>query len=245
MTATIVKIVVVLMVFAAVLGATYPAQRHYVQEGKEHNYDAELARANTVTGLKYVEALQHRENIDRLLAAGTAHAQVLTSQQKFADAAGIYQSQLALTWGLKSGEYNEKWAEANRRLAGSYRDLDSQAAALICYETVLDHDRKYLPANDPRIARDLNNVGLMHYLIGMGKADNKNRVEEFKKAKDYLLQALAIAEKNNQANTSKAAATLSNLFLTCRDLGEESEARTYQKRAEAIDKSFNRLSREP
>lgn len=245
MSGTIIRILLVVAVFAIVLSATYPLQERSRKESNMHNYDLMLAQDSATTGQKYLEALKHPENVDNLLNTGTAHAQVLTSQQNFSGAAGIYQSQLAATWGLKTNEYNEKWADANRRLAGAYRDLDSQAAALICYKSVLDHDQQFLPANDLRTARDLNNVGLMHYLIGMGKIEVKDRVSEFKLAKDYFLQSMAIIEKNNMQNSSRAAATLSNLFLACRDLGEEGEAKSYQKRAEAIDKSFKRISREP
>jgi tetratricopeptide (TPR) repeat protein len=245
MTGTIVKVLIVILLFVGVLGATYPVQHQIVQEARLKNYDINLAREVAITEADYLAALKHPEQVDKYLAASTAHAQVMTSSLNFAGAAKIYQDQLAATWGLKQGEHNEKWADASRRLAGAYRDLDQQGAALVCYKSVLEHDQKYLPPQDPRIARDLNNMGLMHYLIGMGKAVAADRTIEFKKAKDYLLQALAINEKNNQGNSGKAAATLSNLFLVCRDLGEEDLAKTYQKRAKDIDKSFKRLSREP
>lgn len=250
MTATVFKILLLVAIFVAVLGATYPKQRAAIQEEQATNYDNTLEHEAIRTQAQYEAALKNTAqngaaNTDELIATGNAYAAVLTSQQKFEEAAKIYQDQLALTWGLVNNAYNEKWANASMHLAGAHRNLDNQPAALVCYDSVLKHDQQFLPAHDPRIVRDLNNIGLMHYLIGMGKSEAADRKIEFKISRDYLEQALTILDKNNQGTSAKAAATLWNLFLTCRDLSDDAAANQYKARAQAIDKSLNRVCREP
>ena len=246
MTATVFKILLLVAIFAAVLGTTYPKQRIAIAEEEATNYDNVLIH-EALARQKNYEAIDKNEasTTDERLAAGNAYADSLTSQQRFEEAAKIYQDQLALTWGLVSNGYNQKWVDASMHLAGAHRNLDNQGPALVCYESVLKHDQQFLPANDPRIVRDLNNMGLMHYLIGMGKAEASERKKEFQISRDYLEQALSILDKNNQGSTAKAAATLWNLFLTCRDLEDSAAADQYKARAQTIDKSFNRVCREP
>lgn len=246
MVSTIFKLLLLLAIFVAVIGTTYPKQRAAIEEEQASNYDNALIRQAATTQKKYEETIKNEaSSTDERLAAGNAYAAALTSQQQFEEAAKIYQNQLALTWGLVNNAYNQRWADASMHLAGAHRNLDNQPAALICYESVLKHDQQFLPANDPRIARDLNNMGLMHYLIGTGKTDAAERKIEFKTSRDYLEQSLAILDKNNLGASAKAAATLWNLVLTCRDLDDKSASEQYKLRAQAIDKSFNRICREP
>ncbi|MBP9808297.1 hypothetical protein KBF38_08310 [bacterium] len=246
MVATIFKILLLLAIFIGVIGSTYPKQRDAIQEEQASNYDNGLIRQALSTQKKYEETIKNEaSSTDERLAAGNAYAAALSSQQRFEEAAKIYQDQLALTWGLVNNAYNQKWADASMHLAGAHRNLDNQPAALVCYDSVLKHDQQFLPANDPRIARDLNNMGLMHYLMGTGKTAAAERKIEFKTSRDYLEQSLAILDKNNQGTSAKAAATLWNLVLTCRDLDDKSASEQYKLRAQAIDKSFNRVCREP
>ncbi len=246
MTGTIFKILLIVAIFVAVIGTTYPKQRAAIEEEKANNYDNGLSLA-TMRTLRDFEATEKNSSstIDQRLATGNAYAEALTSQLRFEEAAKIYQDQLALTWGLVNNAYNQKWADASLHLANAHRNLDSQGAALVCYESVLKHDQQFLPANDPRIIRDLNNMGLMHYLIGMGKDEASERMKEFKTSRQYLEQALAILDKTNQGNTAKATPTLWNLFLTCRDLNDAPAAEQFRLRAQTIDKSLNRVCREP
>ncbi|CAN5308748.1 hypothetical protein BH11CYA1_BH11CYA1_46960 [soil metagenome] len=246
MTATIFKILLLVAIFVGVLGATYPKQRAAIEEEKASNYDNALMHQSMVSQ-KNFDAVEKNSSstAEQRIAAGDAYAASLTSQQRFEEAAKIYQDQLALTWGLVNNGYNQKWSDASMHLAGAHRNLDNQGAALVCYDSVLKHDQQFLAANDPRIVRDLNNIGLMHYLIGMGKANSDERKKEFQVSRDYLEQALAILDKGNQGSSAKAAATLWNLYLTCRDLDDSNAANQYKARAQTIDKSFNRVCREP
>lgn len=245
MTGTVLKILLLIAIFAAVLGATYPIQKQAVEEEKATHYDNQVLIEANRTRSRYLAAVKHPEKLDELLAAGDAYASALTSQQLFDQAAKIYQDQLMLTWGRVNNAYNEKWANANMHLAGVLRDMDSQSPALICYESVLKHDQQFLPPTDLRIARDLNNMGLMEYMIGMGKAEMPDRLVEFKKSRDYLEKALALFTRDGQGSAAKAAATMWNLYLTCRDMGDEGAANQYRDKAQIIDKSLNRLCREP
>ena len=155
MVSTIFKILLLLAIFVAVIGTTYPKQRAAIEEEQANNYDNALIRQSMSTQKKYEETIKNESSsTDDRLAAGNAYAAALTSQQRFEEAAKIYQSQLALTWGLVNNAYNQKWADASIHLAGAHRNLDNQPAALICYESVLKHDQQFAVITR-QVAREL------------------------------------------------------------------------------------------
>lgn len=242
---TVIKLLILLAVFGLVLGATYPIQRQAIEEEKAHNYTRTVATEEAFALRRYEEAVKHPEKPDELLAARDAMASNEWRQFRYDNAIKLYQEQMASTWGLVQNAYNEKWAKACLNLAGVHRDAQNQAAALVCYDSVLKHDQQFLPANDPRIARDMNNMGLIHYLIGSGKTEKQDRIAEFKMSEDFYKKSLDLLKAQNLDKSTRAEATLWNLYLAARDQDKLSEAQGYKEQAQALDKALNRICREP
>lgn len=242
---TVIKLLLLLAIFGLVLGVTYPIQRQAIEEEKLHNYPRMVATEEAYALRDYQEALKHPEKLDALLAARDRFAASEWRQFRYPSAIKVYQDQMASTWGLINNAYNEKWANACLNLAGVHRDAENQAAALICYDSVLQHDQKFLPPNDLRIARDLNNMGLMHYLIGSGKPDKKDRVAEFKISADFYRKSLDMLKAQGQDKSTRAEATFWNLYLAERDQDNLTAAQAYKEQAQALDKTLNRICREP
>jgi len=240
----ILQFVIVAAVYAIVIGGSYPVMMEAQREEQINHYPDKLTLEENLASRRYAKAEPHPEQVDEYLAAGDQMGQVLIREQKFDKALDIYQKQLAATWGLVQNGYNPRWLEANLKVAGVLRDMSLIKAALTCYQAALDMDKKYLPAGDPKVARDLNNIGLMHYLQGLSQADDKDRKVEFKQSIDNYTAALAILDKH-PGNKTAIAANMWNLYLAERDFGDQKAAEGYRKQAQSIDTAMSRVCRAP
>jgi hypothetical protein len=238
------QFVIVTAVFAIVIGGTYPMVIEASTKEQVNHYPDKLGLEDLLARRQFLLAEAHPEKIDAYLAAGDRLASVLLREQQLQAAADIYQKQLAATWGLAPKAYNPRYITATLKLAGVHRDMNLPKAALTCYQSVLDLDRQYLAKDDAKIARDLNNIGLTHYLAGLGLEADKDRQPEFQLAINNYKQALDINAKRPEGKTARAA-TLWNLYLAQRDIGHKSEALACRQEARAIDQSMQRVCREP
>lgn len=235
---------IVAAVFAIVLGGTYPAVDAARRQEEFEHYPDQQKMEEALATRRYDAVKNHPEKIDEFMAAGNQLAMALCRKQDFDGAIAIYNKQLAATWGLERNSYNARWVGANLRLAGVFRDQANWPTAKLLYTTVLEQDRKYFPADDPKIARDLNNLGLIEYLKGLTLEGDAERAAQFQLAVDNYKKALAISDKHPEAKTARSA-TLWNLYLAERDLGNKADALEYRKQAREIDKSMNRVCKEP
>ena len=246
----ILQFILVAAVFAIVLGGSYPFMLDARRQEQFNHYPEQLSLQDSAAQFRYKNAEAHPEKIHEFIEAGDEMASVLLRQQKFGQAIEIYNKQMRTTWGLVQDGYNPDWVNANLKLGNAFRDASDKDihnrldTALLCYQSALDLDRKYLPVNDPKIARELNNIGLVHYLKGMGQAEDKNRQPEFDQAIKFYKQSLDILSKNEGAKTAKSAA-LWNLVLAERDAGNKADSETFKKQAQEIDASFHRVCKEP
>ncbi|MBU6455710.1 MAG: tetratricopeptide repeat protein [Cyanobacteria bacterium REEB67] len=244
MSRLLVQFVIVAGVFAVVILGSMPAVMEARRDAEINDYPNKLNLEDMNAQRRWQMVQTQPAEIDNYIAAADEMASVYLRQQKFNEAVDIYQKEMGATWGLKANAYNELWVNADIKAGGVHRDLCAFDTALICYNSALDHDRKYLPAGDARIARDLNNIGLMHYMIGLSKSDDKDRKPEFEKAVDFYKQALKIASAAEGKKTLQAA-SLWNLYLACRDSGDKAAANDYKKQAQAIDTTMHRICKAP
>ena len=235
---------IVAFVFAIVLGGTYPIVDEVRRQSKIDRDPDKLKMEDETVSRKYEAAQLHPEKIDDLIAAGNQMAAVALRKHEFNQAADIYNKQLGITWGLATTSYNPRWIAANLRLAGVFRDQANWKTSRMLYDTVLEQDSKYFSADDPKIARDLNNIGLIEYLKGLSLEKSDQRAKQFQLAVDNYKKALAISDKHPEAKTARSA-TLWNLYLAERDLGNKADAQEYRRQARAIDETMNRVCREP
>lgn len=244
--AFVIRVILLVFVFAIVIGGTYPKRRQALENDNNNNYEKQLEQSVALSRLKYNQVAgnpSHTE--DDLIKARKALISALWEKEEFKEPIALLTQQMGETWGLVRNSYNERWADTCRQLGDLHRDNMGISAAVVCYKSVLDHDRAYLPADDLRIVRDLNNMGIIHYLQGTGMESGEKRNAELKVAQKYLQEALDIMQKKAILNTSRAANTYWNLYLVDRDLGDNAAAEENRTKARAIDKSMNRLCREP
>jgi hypothetical protein len=237
------QFLIVSAVFVIVILGSMPTIQKAQLDEKANSYSRRIALEEALVDKNYQTASADPKNLDRYLPAADAKALTLIRQTKYDEAAAIYQQELVATWGAVDNAYNEKWVAANNKSATILRDRGSFDSALICYQAVLDQDKKYLQPSDPRFARELNNIGLMHYMIGLSKAETKDRKPEFALAVDNYKKALDVVEKSDKKTVHLA--TLWNLYLAERDLGDKAAAADYQKQAQDLDNTMHRVCAAP
>ena len=116
--------------------------------------------------------------------------------------------------------------------------VDDEVPNLRLLRRVLSEEHDIFEAQSGKEGLDLLGSETISLVITDQRMPNMTGVQ-------LLEQSLAILDKNNLGNSAKAAAILWNLVLTCRDLDDNSASEQYKLRAQAIDKSFNRICREP
>ncbi len=166
-------------VFVIVLGLSYPIMLSAQLDEQNNHYPDQLLNEEARATQRYAAAQAHPDKIDQYLTAGDEMASIYVRQKKFDAAVDIYQKQLAATWPLATNAYNPRYIDVNLKQAGVFRDKNDMKTALICYQSALDLDKKYLPGNDLKIARDLNDIGLTHYLRGLSLEKDEERKAEF------------------------------------------------------------------
>ncbi len=145
---------------------------------------------------------------------------------------------------MQDKTYNEPWIKSNLHLAGIYRDLGNWDIAEKTYKEILDYDLKF-GAQSTKVARDLNNLGLLEYMIATGKEAQGDRLVHFKKSEDYLNNAIAMWQKVSGPQSASEASSLWNIYLTQRDMGKLDESNKSKLLAEAIDQKMGRTCKLP
>lgn len=237
-------VVLLAALFVIVIGGTYPIREAAIQEQKLNSYDTRVEQQLQQAVIEYNALLGRPHSIDELIASRDKLVSAYWSKYDFQTAIDLYTKQMGETWSLAPNQYNERWVETCRKLADMHRDANQLNAAVICYQSVLDHDLKYLSPSHVNLIRDYNNMGMVFYLLGTGFEEKEKRLEEFKKASQMLNQALVLVKAQKLEGTPREATTLWNLYLVERDSGN-AEAETIKARAQAIDKAMNRVCREP
>lgn len=145
---------------------------------------------------------------------------------------------------IQNKTYNERWIKSKLLLAGIYRDLSNWEIAEMEYKAIYDYDLKF-GAETKNVVRDLNNLGLLEYMIATGKEKDADRMQHFKKSEDYLNRAIAMSQKVNGPQSTAEASSLWNLYLTQRDMGKIDESKKTKALAEAIDQKMGRTCKLP
>lgn len=145
---------------------------------------------------------------------------------------------------IQNKTYNDSWIKSKLLLAGIHRDLGNWDISAGEYKGILDYDRKFA-SESVKVARDLNNLGLLEYMRATGFQKDQDRMPAFKKSEDYLNQAIAMWQKVSGPQSASEASSLWNLYLTQRDMGKLDESKKTKQMAEAIDQKMGRTCKLP
>ena len=247
-----IKITFIALIFIAVLAGTYPMQREALDEQSTKDYDtvllSDLNKARALYERLQAASPEQKARPDfqeKLLDARENLARLKWEIRDLEGAKQLLEEQLSVTWGMHPNQYNPRWVKNNQDLANIFRDLNYPLAAIACNTAVLEHDRQYKPEDKALIARDLNNLGLNHYLNGQTLKAKADRDKQFAEARSYYEQALATLPTGS--NSKEALPALSNLYLALRDLDMQADADRIKTQIALVEKtaSVQRVCREP
>jgi hypothetical protein len=144
---------------------------------------------------------------------------------------------------LESQPTKASSSETNENLLRLANFLTTEAKlqdAKAIYMRVLEDDRKRLPKDDLKIARDLNNMGLNSYLIASSEQRGDARTEELRKASDYYKQALLSLKSvpKSEKSLQTESVILANHYLALRDLNDLKDAELAKTEAKSILAQF-------
>ncbi len=117
-----------------------------------------------------VKAAVKKQQIEPdLLPAARELATIYRQLGKQQDAAKIYR----ILWLAK--QEPKRFVEDALELASLYSEMSAFTYAIESYQKILEFDRLRFPANDPTIARDLNNLAVCYRCYGISLTDPKKR----------------------------------------------------------------------
>jgi tetratricopeptide (TPR) repeat protein len=190
------------------------------------------------------EQLTKNPDVDTTVELEERLADVLWKKTKWNEAEKLFQH----CWSVRMKQkdpYNEKFSQLLAKMASFYRDWGYQGVALNISQGLLDYDRKYFPPYDEHIIRDLNNVGMQLYLVGMTQNPDA-RMQSWASSQSYLNEAIACEQHvYGSLGSPQEAISLNNLALTVRDLGLQKEAETTRDKARRMDAQIARPSQMP
>jgi hypothetical protein len=99
------------------------------------------------------------------------------------------------------------------------------------YQQIFSYDSELLGAEDARIARDLNNLGMVDYLIASTTTDPTQRKHHYEIAESNCLKSAKLLE--NQKSVDELS-VLQNLSVITLELGDKEASRRFRTRAENL-----------
>lgn len=249
MVARVAIALLIAVLYAWVIMATMPYRRDVIQRQDLTDYyntlDRELANAQN-----NYEALKNdaKANPEQLIDAQERLALYHWEKRNYDRAVELLDEVCRKRKPADDAPYDEKYISSTLRMAGVFRDVNNWTAAELNYRTVLDYDKKFFEKTDPdnpKIARDLNNLGLLYYLKGTSEKEEAKRNATLKEASGYLNEAIKKYQAKLGPDSASEAISLWNLYLTERDQGNVKEAEGIKAKAAAIDEKMNRPVKAP
>ncbi len=237
-------LVIVIVLYVWVIMVTMPYRREVITAQDMNDHFTKLERELAYAKADYDTAKASDPNSEKTLAAAEHLAICHWEKKEFDQAVILVDDVLKKRREMDlNSSYNEKFVSTLLLYGGILRDVANWDSSEAYYLEIYAYDKKFLEKSDPndlRLARDLNNLGLLTYLRGTSQTDEGARAGFFKQACDYLNQAIKMYQVKLGEGSPSEAISLWNLYFAERDQGNIKVAKSIKKRAEAIDAKLNR-----
>jgi tetratricopeptide (TPR) repeat protein len=239
----LIRILIGIALFMWVLMAPLPYRLSLMQSDGMQTHEAEIAKqeffARKAVDKTAMLPLSDRKRKDAL----RQYAQVEWQKQNYSEATKVYRALLANA-KPDNKRYDEEFAQDERAMANLSRDQNDFVNAKSYFQSAFTYDKNLLPKDDPRLARDLNNLGLQTYIEATSKDDKTEREKLMQESNHYFEEAVNIYAKDPKLENALAT-VLDNQYLVLRDLGEKDRALAVKAKSEAIEKRIPRLCQAP
>jgi tetratricopeptide (TPR) repeat protein len=222
--------ILMVIFFCMVMYLTVPKAKELIAAEQSRNNATQMLNEEHAC-LAIVAAFANLPEDDRQrLSAREALAAVYLAEHHFDSAQKIYEDVFKIRQ-----RHNQDLTDTGLSLAELYCDMGDFGRAETYYKLVWNYDKAHLDKNDPRIIRDLNNMGATYFLIGKATEDKLERELELNRANFFLIQAeLASRGRSNQSISQDQANIWENRALALRELGSVKEADILKNRAKKV-----------
>lgn len=229
-------------IFLWVLMAVMPARLAIMKEAEENSYDSQLVKDEYVCLRKLADTpLTDTEARTDLLMN---YANLCACREKYDRAGSLYRH----IWQERGGlnlPYDEKLVAVMVAMAEMNRDMGALDLSASCYQNVYHYDYHRLPQSDPKLIRDLNNLGLIYYLEGKGTKDKTQQMSKFQKAYEHLSAAIARQRQTYGSDSQAEGGSLSTMAFLLRDMGRIEESKQALAQAGKIAAKIPRVAHAP
>lgn len=231
----ILKFIAVLCLIVFLVMLIYPWRLKNHEDNKLNNYDNKMSQIkyhaeHDMAVCKNLPMADERR-LQAMEAMADVHARLMElpeAEQLLAEIWKAREVKRQEQDARKDTHFDEAFGRIMLRMAETHRDMGETGKideAVQNYDTILWYDQRYTDQNtEKRLARDMNNLGVIHYLKGLSFPKKADGLAEYQKSIDYFEDALkryrAIFGKDSQWEAN----TLYNEALPLREIGRQSDA---------------------
>ncbi|HEY9773876.1 MAG TPA: tetratricopeptide repeat protein [Planktothrix sp.] len=230
-----IKIICAVLFFVFAVVAIYPWRIKSKNEWSQNDLNAKIVREHG----KIRETVAATENLppddDRRLAALKQLADVDWQENKLDEAEKIVAGLWTHYEKNQKPNYDNNYADVMLMAAGIHRDQGRVDLSERNYDQIYFYDLHHEDSTTrKRIARDLNNLGVAYYLVGLSKPKNADGIEYYDKSIEYFEEALQNYRELYGANSQYEANTLYNESLSLRDSGQVAHAQEIRTQSDKL-----------
>jgi hypothetical protein len=225
---------IVLFCFALVIVNTWSIRRQFLAKAKRQNYDLRLYMQEQYWSHINQSLEKLPANNEKKLDAEEQLASVLALEHQYKLATFLYKTVWRERMKTITRKYNPRIVHTLQSMAFLDLDLGNIEACEDCYKSAWDYDKTRLAAGDARVTRDLNNLGVLYYLLATVTTDRLQRQLQFERSNFFLLQALMSSRQAPDHDTERQANILDNQYLVLRDTERLQQAQAVKRQAESL-----------
>jgi tetratricopeptide (TPR) repeat protein len=230
-----IRILAATVFFICVIMIIYPWRMESRRQWQAHDLDQTISREDYLAR-KEVTATQKLPDSDpRKLKALKELADCYWQENKLESAEKI----LSDLWmqhehNQKQG-YDADYVDVMLMTAGVHRDQGKIDISQQNYEQIYYYDMHHTDAGTPkRAARDLNNLGVAYYMVGLSNPKQVDGMVFYQKSIDYFEAALKAYRELYGNGSQYEANALYNESLPLRDIGRRDRADEVRLQSHAI-----------
>jgi tetratricopeptide (TPR) repeat protein len=230
---------VVFLAFAILI--IYPWRLESRRQWQEHDLDQAIARDDYLAR-REVTATQKLPDSDARKLKALQHLADCYWQENKLEAAEKILADLWVSHDRhqKPG-YDADFVDVMLMTAGVHRDQGKEDTAQANYEQIYFYDMHHNDSDMTKhIARDLNNLGVAYYMVGLSNPKQVDGMVFYQKSIDYFEAALKSYRELYGDGSQYEANALYNESLPLRDIGRRERAEEARAQSRAIMASVKR-----
>jgi len=215
----------VLVVLAAAIYVSLVSVNGEKYPDPKNNYYSQLLEKEDALYADYKSSGASSKNRDLALT--------LWQNSKFEKAATKLGELAQASRTKRTSIYDHTFEEDLLNLGAIYNDMGAFSRSEQVYSELLAYDKHYLSAQDPKIGRDFNNIGLCYFMAAESESDPVQRKNVLNGALYNYQKAVPFLSRTPESR-AQLAFNLQNQYLALSELGEDDRALVIEQTSASI-----------